>query len=207
MAAPKKIDYDRIEPDWRAGVKSVPQLAADYLTATGVKVSAPAITKYFKSNGVPRDLSGKIQAKANAIVLGKVSGDSKVSDETIIEANAVMLADIRINQRSTIKRYGALSEQLLAELEGVTGTQDLLAELGEFIRGEDSGSEDKRNELYRKVLALPSRIDSQKKLVDTLKVLHDLETKAYGLDQPGGEENADLCTMNRATLEAIARRG
>lgn len=55
MPARKKVDYERIEPGWRAGVLSPAQLAAEYTEATGVSVSHAAIIKHFKKLGVPRD--------------------------------------------------------------------------------------------------------------------------------------------------------
>ena len=68
MAAPKKIDYDRIEPGWRAGLLSPHQLAALYTEETGQKVSHAAIIKHFKKSGIARDLSSKINDRANAMV-------------------------------------------------------------------------------------------------------------------------------------------
>ena len=57
MAAPKKIDYDRIAPGWRAGLLRPHQLAALYTEETGQKVSHAAIIKHFKKSGIARDLS------------------------------------------------------------------------------------------------------------------------------------------------------
>lgn len=75
MAAIRKIDYERIEPDWRAGVKSVQQLAQEYTERTGVSVTKAAINKHFKGRGIPRDLTAKIRAKVEEKVLAsKVSG-------------------------------------------------------------------------------------------------------------------------------------
>ncbi|MBR7513521.1 hypothetical protein KC219_25515, partial [Mycobacterium tuberculosis] len=54
-------------------------------------------------------------------------------------------------------------------------------ELGEILRSEDDKGQDKRNDVYRKVLSSAGRVDSMKKLADTLKVLIGLEREAYGL--------------------------
>lgn len=63
MAAPVRIDYDRIEPDWRAGIKSAQQMADEYTLATGQKVSHAGISKHFKKLGIPRDLIAKINGE------------------------------------------------------------------------------------------------------------------------------------------------
>ena len=54
MPARKKVDYERIEPGWRAGALSPSQLAAEYTDATGVSVSRSAIIKHFTELGIPR---------------------------------------------------------------------------------------------------------------------------------------------------------
>ena len=69
MAAPGTVDYGRIEPGWREGLKSVPQLAAEYTAATGQPITQAAIRKHFVKIGVPRDLSAKIKAKADKPVV------------------------------------------------------------------------------------------------------------------------------------------
>jgi hypothetical protein len=62
MVAPKKIDYDSLEPDWRSGLKSPEQIASDYTKRTGVKCTRQAIVKWFKAHGVGRDLTAQIHA-------------------------------------------------------------------------------------------------------------------------------------------------
>ena len=69
MAAPKKVDYERIEPGWRAGIKSPAQLASEYTEATGISVSRSAIIKHFTELGVPRDLKAKVRAAAHQAAL------------------------------------------------------------------------------------------------------------------------------------------
>ncbi len=69
MAAPRIIDYGRIEPGWREGLLSVPQLAEEYEKATGQPVTRQAINKHFRELGIPRDLAAKNRAKASAPVV------------------------------------------------------------------------------------------------------------------------------------------
>ena len=59
MPAKKRVDYDRIEAGWRAGVLSPHQLAAQYTAESGEPDSHPAIIKHFTKLEVPRDLSAK----------------------------------------------------------------------------------------------------------------------------------------------------
>lgn len=57
------IDWEAMEADWRAGFKSVLQLSKEY------GVSRAAILKHWDKEGVERDLSAKINAKSDALVL------------------------------------------------------------------------------------------------------------------------------------------
>jgi hypothetical protein len=122
MAAPKKVDYEAIEPDWRAGIKSPAQMAHDYTQATGVSVRRAAIIKYFKSRNIPRDLTAKVQAKAKAMVAeamvtGKVSTDAAIADSEIVERSAIDIANVLIGHRKDISRNRGIAEKLEAQLE------------------------------------------------------------------------------------------
>lgn len=187
MAAPKKVDYARIEPDWRAGIKSPKQLASEYEADTGTKVSHTAIIKHFTKLGVPRDLSQKIKDKAEAMVsqsmvAGKVSAETLAKDTEIIEANATAIATIQLDHRKDIKRHRLLAMKLLQEIEAETDDSELFEKLGELMLSPDASGKDRLNELYHKVISTPSRIDSMKKLSETLKNLISLERQALGLD-------------------------
>jgi len=204
MAAPKKVDYERIEPAWRAGIKSPAQLASDYTEATGTPVSRPAIIKHFKNLGIPRDLKAKIQAKADAmvaasLVTGKVSTLSTETEKTIIDTVATEVATVRLSHRKDIGRSRSLAMKLLDELESQTLQVPELAHLGELMAKPDDKGLDKLNELYQKIISLPSRTKTMKDLADTLKTLVSLEREAYGLataEAPAGEStyerNLDL---------------
>lgn len=177
----KAPDWERIEADYRAGVLSVREIAA----AQGV--SHTAIQKRAKANGWERDLAEKIQAKAESLVAKrevatKVATETKVSVRQLIEANAEAIANVRMAHRGDIARSRALANDLLEELAAQTADKGLFAQLGELLYAPDDKGYDKLNELYHKVISLPSRIDSAKKLAETLKNLIGLEREAYGID-------------------------
>lgn len=196
--APRQpVDYDRIEPGYRAGVKSVLQLAAEYEKATGQKVSHTAIRKHFDKKGIKRDLGEKVQAQAQAkvsaaAVSAKVSTETgvatKPTETAIIEANADLVAGVLLSQRSDIKRNRALVMALLEELEEVTFHGDKLEAIADSLIGfVDPGDiaavarKQKMLEAINKAIGLNGRIDSMKKLADTLKTLVALEREAYNI--------------------------
>jgi hypothetical protein len=97
------------------------------------------------------------------------------------EANARAVANIRTAHRTDIACARRLAMAMLQELESVTGNADLFEELGRVLRSEDDQGQDRRNDIYRKVISSAGRIDSMKKLADTLKTLIVLEREAYGI--------------------------
>ena len=199
VAAPKKVDYARIEPAWRAGIKSLAQLAAEYTEATGVAVSGPAIRKHFEKLGVTRDLAAKVKAKADAMVLeamvsGKVSNETTKTDAEIINKNAVFSATVQITHRQDIRKARELAMSLLAELEHQTGSGALYEQLAELlidpVEEDDSAAAQergrKRQEAFAKAMSLGGRTATMKALSETLRNLVGLEREAYGLGDKGG---------------------
>jgi len=184
------VDWDAMEPDWRAGVKSKLQLSEEY------KVSRAAIDKHWSKAGVERDLKARIQAKADALVAQaavtpQVTATATKSAETaIVEANAAVQAHVRIAHRADIQRARKLSMRLLEELEAQTAQVPELLHLGELMLSADEKGVDKLNELYHKIIALPSRTKTMKDLGDTLKTLISLEREAYGMEVTSGDDGA-----------------
>lgn len=194
MAA-KQPYWERIEQLFRAGLLSVREIAS----ACGV--SHTAINKRAKAEGWERDLKAKIKAKADSLV-SKREVSSKVSTETlatergIVEANAEVIADIRMAHRTDIGRSRRLANKMLDELESLTDNRELFEELGELMRDPDDKGFDRRNELYGKVISLGGRSKTMKELAETLKTLVLLERQAYDLDaKSGGDDSEDLSKL------------
>lgn len=180
-------DWERIEADYRAGVLSVREIASAH------GVSHTAINKRASKDGWERDLSAKIKAKADALVSKaevskEVSKAKAETDKVIVEANAEAIARVRLSHRSDISRSRRLAMALLEELEVATGSIELFQELGDFLRSDDEKGADKRNDVYQRVISSVGRIDSMKKLSDTLKTLVGLEREAYGIAAAGEDD-------------------
>lgn len=197
------IDWEAIEADWRAGVKTKQQMSIEH------GVSRAAMDKRFRKLGIERDLREKIQAKAEALVTQHevavgVTSATTATEAAIIEVNATVLAGVRIAHRSDIARFRKLALALLSELEAETGNLELFEELGDLLRSEDKNGQDRRNDIYRRVISSAGRVDSLKKLSETLKHLIGLEREAYGIateEKPAGDGD-DL----NATLAKLIER-
>ncbi|KAF0255918.1 hypothetical protein [Pseudomonas putida] len=199
----KQPDWEAIERAYRAGVLSVREIAAAH------EVSHTAINKRAKRDGWDRDLKAKIKAKADALVSKRevsteVSSKQAETEREIIELNAEVIANIRMAHRGDISRSRRLTNKLLDELEGLTDNRGLFEELGELMRNPDDNGQDKRNDLYNKIIDLPGRTKTMKELAETLKTLVALERQAYDLDakQGGSEEDTLSKLMDELSKDA-----
>lgn len=188
MAAP---DWEAIESAYRAGVQSVREIASQHGITHG------AINKRAKRDGWERDLKAKIKAKADALVSKRevstlVSTERAVSERILIEANAEVIANVRMEHRGDIRRARTLTNSLLAELESECSDVGALSQLGELLRREDDKGMDKLNDLYHKIISLPGRVKAMKDLADSLKNLIALERQAYSLDDPDAGKQSPI---------------
>ena len=209
----KRIDYEMMEADWRAGLLSPRQIAAKYIEATGQSVSHAAIIKHFRKREIPRDLSAKVKAKAEALVTAslvthKVTPEEEKKhqerDDAIVDANARKLASVQLSHRKDIKRARDLTNAMLDELQTQTDPEvlDALRELGEIMRAPDEKGVDKLNDLYRYVISLPERSKTLKSLGDTLERLVNMERKAFNMDKVE-PVNTDPLTAMLARIGAV----
>jgi hypothetical protein len=186
MAQEKKKaapDWERIEADYRAGVKSVREIAKSQ------GISDTAIRKRVKLEGWERDLTKRIQDKADALVRTaevrtQVRTESAIQEREVVEANAEQLASVLLTQRRSVTRAHSLCMKLFTELEAQVEDPETIQRLAELMGEDGSEGAKKRAAALDKVMSLGSRIDSAKKLGDTLRTLITLERDIYGLNNP-----------------------
>ncbi|HHO0144966.1 hypothetical protein [Providencia stuartii] len=177
----KRPDWEAIESAYRAGVMSLREIASQHGITHG------AINKKAKKEGWERNLKEKINQKAEALVSKrevstKVSTEKAISERILIEANAEVIANVRMEHRGDIRRARELTNNLFDELSAECADVPALSKLGELMFSPDDNGRDKLNEIYHSIISLPERVKSAKALSETLKNLVGLERQAYGLD-------------------------
>lgn len=195
-------DWESIEADYRAGLLSTREIAAQH------SISHTAINKRAKAEAWDRDLSAKIQAKAEALVSRRMVSievsRNPVSEREIIEANAERIAQVRSDHRVDIGKARALATKLLAELEHQTDNGELYEGLAELLDGTAEEDHRKRAEAFQRAMGLPSRTKTMKDLAETLRVLVALEREAYGLDTAAFGDSGKKRTAADLTDEDLA---
>lgn len=175
-------DWEAIESDYRAGVMSLREIASQH------GISDTAIRKRAKKEGWSRDLAAKIQAKADDLVRRrevrtKVRTENATSERELIEANAEVIATVRMEHRGDIRRARTLANALFDELEAECADVEALRTLGQMMLDPDENGRDRLNELYHAIISMPERVKSMKALSETLKNLIGLERQAYSMDE------------------------
>lgn len=190
MSGTKKvINWERIEIDYRAGIKTLREIADAHGITHG------AITRRSKRDGWVRDLTAKIKAKADylvskSLVSNSASKEKRILESDIVNANAVNNATIDMSHRANVTEARNVAMSLLDELKDQIANRSDYEHLGDILRNPDQYGNDKLNDIYNKVISFAGRVDSTKKLSDALKTIIDLERRICKIDtDPEGDEN------------------
>jgi hypothetical protein len=195
------VDWEKVEAEFRAGILSVRQIAAQH------KISHTAVNERAREFGWDRDLAAKIKAKADAkvsrrMVSTMVSKSRLATEQEIIEAGAERIAQIKMNHRGGSAKLFSLGFSLLEELAQQSSDPAALEQLGEMMRSPDAYGNDRLNDLYRKVISTPGRIDSFKKATEAIRIAIGLEREAYGLETGDAADKPMHITIEQRTMRA-----
>jgi len=199
MMARPAVDWEKIEVDFRAGVKTLRQIGDEY------GVSHVAISRKAKKDGWPRDLSAKIAAKAKEKVT-KASVTSEVTKQTerdVIEAESEIQSRVLLGHRKDIPAKRELVAKLFAEIESLTDGKDVIEQMAEALA---SGELDRMADSVRKVTDLPMRIKGTSDLVSAYRALIQLERQAFSIsDEPEREAGSLEEAIRRAATREVQR--
>jgi hypothetical protein len=190
MAERKQVDWESVKRDYSAGLLSLREIAAKYDTKES------SIRYKANQNDWSRDLSKKIEQKTNEKVRKielrtELRSEKAISEKEIIEASAQAIVNVKLEHRGDIRKSKRIVNSLFDELEITTDNRELFEQLGEILRNESDSGQDKLNDIYKKVISMPQRIDGVKKLTDALKTMIGLEREAYDIQSaPTPTENA-----------------
>ena len=180
MAERKQVDWESVERDYSAGLLSLREIGDKHGVTEG------AIRKRAKKEEWIRDLTAKIAKKSDDLVRkemvrSEVRSEKIISEKEIIETNAQAIVNIKLAHRGDIRKSKNIVNALFDELELTTDNRELFEQLGELLRQESESGQDKLNDIYKKCISMPQRIDGVKKLTDALKTMIGLEREAYDI--------------------------
>jgi predicted transcriptional regulator len=199
-------DWERIECEYRAGVKSLREIASEHGVTEG------AIRKRAKRDAWPRDLGAKIKAKADELVRNELVRKeyAAATEKQVVDASAMEQASARLMKKEKISRNMLIFDKLASRIEAMVGNEDDFAKLGEIMAAPDAAGADKLNDIYRKAISTPGLVDTYKKFAETHKVLAGLLDDALGLDSnkpqtPGDALDNLLSALDGRTASLIPK--
>jgi hypothetical protein len=176
----KKLpDWETIEGDFRAGIKTLRQIANEQ------GVTHVAINKRARKYGWDRDIAAKVRAKAEALVTKKavtkevtkeVTKNNLVTEREIVDANASVQAEIILAEREDTRRARATTMRLFDEFEA----------LGEAATDDPVKSLDARSRIVQK-------------LTDALKTQIDLERRVFRIEDKAESTDALKSLLDKIT--------
>lgn len=207
-------DWERIEADYRAGTRSLREIATEH------KITEGAIRKRAKRDAWERNLKVKVQARADALVRKElvrteVRKEQTSTEKQTIEIEATVQSRIRLSHRTDIGRMRSLVMHLTAEVELQSLKPEFFIELEQLIAGIPKGAtladmpEGKEKAFkisagLEKALSLSSRTVTLKALVESFSRLLALEREAFGINSTN-QEFEDPFTLMLRSLQGTAK--
>jgi hypothetical protein len=177
----KEIDWDGIEPHFRANVRSLRDIAAEFgTTHTSIRKKATEL-------GWTRDLQGKIKARylhlvSKAALSNVVSIEKAATEQQIVEANADLQKNLILSHRADIRAARSVAVGLLDELRELGEHRIDFMQLGEQMADPEKPGRDRKAEQFQAVVSFAGRVDCTKKLTESFKTLIGLEREAFGIE-------------------------
>jgi hypothetical protein len=194
MAKRKKVDWEAVKPEYRAGQLSNVALAEKY------GCTETAIRKKAKRAGWQKDLSQKVREKVREKLVRTEVRTDNANDDQIIEEAAERGANVLRTHRRDINTFRAMVITLLEELKALTSNREDIEDLAQDIamfkkKQGDALSADHIQKKYTaimKAVSLPERSKVIQNLCNCLSRLVPLERQAFNLDE--GDSGDDLFT-------------
>lgn len=192
------IDWDLIEREYRLGLKSNKQLAAEF------GVHAASIGRRADKYGWVVDKRGEVDATVGSLLIQAASGvcnPNATPNAIQIKAAAQATADVVLAHRGSLDRLAAQRDRLLQEQELMTEHTDAMLEA---VSDLDDGSavEQRQARLVQAVLSHPDRVESLKKLTEIDERIRRGQREAFGLDDRREERESSHAATLRKALEA-----
>lgn len=201
--ARRKIDWDRIEAEYRVGQLTVRELGEKH------GVAFESISRHMKKRGIERDLTDQVRAATKAAVIAnEVNKASTERQQKVVDAVSVAAkvnSDLIERHKGAIGALRGLAETMAAELvqssealQSGVKDDDIVAAAGAL-----GLSADQVRSLVANV-ALPARAMVADKLAGVITKLVPLERKTYGIDEGDGDTKSaswiDLLEQSNALL-------
>lgn len=170
-------DWVYAQAQYEANIKSVPLIAKE------IGVGPTAIYARASTHGWTRNLEARAQLDIELRIAAEAETAKAVSveRERATRVNAEMQARVLVTHRHDIGRAREITQRLWEQVQDILDSQPALEALGQALRDENARGQDRENDAYHAVIALPGLVDMVKKLSDAQKTQFQLERQAFGI--------------------------
>ena len=186
-AAPKRkrVDWEAVERDYRAGKLTLREMAAKHGCTNG-RIAQVAKEKAWTRG----DLKEQVQQATQALLIAEevsneVSRLKQGLSETVVSA-AETNRQVILAHRGRVAQATDVAMRMLAELDATTNKADQIAAMFEVLAEDmDEKAKAAAQQQLRDFMRLHARVGSVHKLMDALGKAQTLERQAFGLDDAG----------------------
>lgn len=179
-----KHDWEKIEPDIRAGILSLREIGRKH------NVPLTTVRKHIKEKNVKRDLTAKIKEKVRTkLVLTQVR-TSGANDDQVVEEVSDQVVAIQVSHRKDIRQ--AKTTVMILQDELLSAIQHRVEIEGSIQDETKEDSKGKRRATMLNAVSLPSHSLVAKNLSVALKHLIGLERQAFSMDEEPPDDPGKL---------------
>jgi len=170
-------DWVYARAQYEAGIKSAKCIADE------IGVSTTSFFARSSNEGWTKNPEARTQHLTELKVAQELADNERllIERDKAERVNAEMQARILVEHRRDVRRARTLTQRLFDELEALMDQEENLDDLGFLLRNENEQGKDRLNDMYRKIIDLPSRADINLKLSSALKNQILLERQAFGI--------------------------
>jgi len=190
----KKLDWERIEVEYRAGILSIREIAR----RNGC--SHQAISKHAKEEGWERDLTARVQLAIKQKLIDRTARQNNITgslpkslpeeERQLIDIAAEDISRVVVLHRTHARKARKTVELLLGQLvDAAEHRSEIEAEIDKETGGDHSTV--RRDRMLRAV-SLQSHSVISVNLANSFKTLVSIERQAYALDEKESEKKSPL---------------
>lgn len=202
MSAKAKPDWEKIEREYRLGKMTMRGMGDKF----GVAVST--IQRRADKEGWTRDLSEKVKLETKARVSAavvknahKTLTERSQKDLNSVEVEAISNALMIAEHEKVGTKSRELFERIIDRITEQVGATPTIEQLAKMVAAEDPLA----LPALRKVLSLPSYVDSAKKATEGAAKAVEIERKARNLDDADPNPDEPITVIERRIIDVPAK--
>lgn len=202
MGRRSDIDWEKVEREYRLGKMTFQEMAEKF------DVDASSITRRAKKEGWERDLSVQVKLETKAKISAAIVRNAHETHKERISANAQAVEVEAISNALMVaehEKVGTKSRELFSTILDKISEQVANTPAVETVAKMAAAQDPLALPALRKILALPSYVDSAKKATEGAAKAIEVERKARNLDEVDPNPDEPITVIERRIIDVPAK--